>query len=183
MNLVISFAVIAIIAAIWTISKQRKLMTVNKNINNIMSRIGAHLSSGFDAVNTLLNLAKGHSVHESQSLIETVKSRRGVITAASTPDDVLVQERMLSEVLGRISMLAEKYPSLKTDENYSKHLQTAHNCKKEVYSSRLIYNDNIAKLNREICAFPTSLLAGFFGFRKREYLESAEEKFDINGIR
>jgi LemA protein len=40
-----------------------------------------------------------------------------------------------------------------------------------VRTSRLIYNDSVARLNREIRSFPVSLVAEMFGFRQREYLE------------
>ncbi len=43
-----------------------------------------------------------------------------------------------------------------------------------VRTSRLIYNDNVTKLNRELRMFPTSLIAGVFGFRQRNYLEAVE---------
>ena len=47
---------------------------------------------------------------------------------------------------------------------------------KMVRTSRLIYNDSVTRLNRELRMFPTSLVGGMFGFRQRDYLEAAEEK-------
>ena len=81
----------AVIAAVvfWVISVQRKLVVMDENVNNAMSQIGVQLSSRFDALTALLDLTKGYAAHESQTLIETVKSRRSVITATSTPSDVL----------------------------------------------------------------------------------------------
>ena len=91
----------------WVISIQRKLVVMDENINNAMSQIGVQLSSRFDALTALLDLTKGYAAHESQTLIETIKSRRSVITAKSTPDDVLAQEGVIAEALGRIAMLTE----------------------------------------------------------------------------
>ena len=87
MGLIIIGAVLAMIV-IWAISVQRKLVVMDENINNAMSQIGVQLSSRFDALTALLDLTKGYAAHESQTLIETVKSRRSVITATSAPDDV-----------------------------------------------------------------------------------------------
>lgn len=47
--------------------------------------------------------------------------------------------------------------------------------KKMLRTSRLIYNDHVTRLNRELRLFPTSLLVGIFGFQEREYLEAEEE--------
>lgn len=167
---------LAAILVLWLISVQRRLVAMDENINNAMSQIGVQLSSRFDALSALLDLTRGYADHESRTLIETVKSRRSVITATSTPADVLKQEGVISEALGRISMVAEQYPELKANENYAKCMNAVDSYEKMVRTSRLIYNDSVTKLNRELRMFSTSLVAGMFGFRQREYLETAEEK-------
>ena len=137
----------------------------------------------FDALTALLDLAKGYAAHESQTLIETIKSRRSVITATSTPDDVLKQEGIISEALSRISMVAERYPELKASERYKKCMDAVDSYEKMVRTSRLIYNDSVTRLNRELRMFPTSLLGGMFGFRQRDYLEAVEEKADMPSMK
>ena len=168
---------------IWGIGVQRRLVAMDENVNNAMSQIGVQLSSRFDALTALLDLAKGYAAHESQTLIETIKSRRSVITATSTPDDVLKQEGVISEALGRISMVAERYPELKANENYKKCMDAVDSYEKMVRTSRLIYNDSVTKLNRELRMFPTSLLGSMFGFHQRDYLEVVEEKADMPSMK
>ena len=123
----IVIAVIIATIVLWIISTQRRLVVLDENISNAMSQIGVQLSSRFDALTALLDLTKGYAKHESETLIETIKSRRSVITAKSTTDDV-------------------------------------------VRTSRLIYNNSVTKLNREIRMFPVSMISGMLGFRQREYL-------------
>lgn len=177
----IIIGVIIVILFAWLISVQRKLVVMDENINNAMSQIGVQLSSRFDALSALLDLTKGYAYHESKTLIETIKSRRSIITATSTPEDVLRQEGVISETLGRISMVAEQYPELKANENYVKCMNAVDSYEKMVRTSRLIYNDSVTKLNRELRMFPTSLVAGIFSFRQREYLETVEEKAGMPG--
>ena len=167
---------VAALLVMWSISIQRRLVGMDENVNHAMSQIGVQLSSRFDALTALLELTKGYAAHESQTLIETIRLRRSVITAASAPQDVLKQEGVISEALGRISMVAEQYPDLKANENYVRCMNAVDSYEKMVRTSRLIYNDSVTKLNRELRMFPTSLLAGILGFRQREYLEAAEEK-------
>ena len=80
---------------------------------------------------------------------------------------------------GRISMVAERYPELKADKNYAKCMDAVDSYEKMVRTSRLIYNDSVTKLNREIRMFPTSLVAGALGFHARDYLEHQEGKADM----
>ena len=171
------------IFVIWGIGVQRRLVVMDENVSNAMSQIGVQLSSRFDALTALLDLAKGYAAHESQTLIETIKSRRSVITAASTPDDVLKQEGIISEALGRISMVAERYPELKASESYKKCMDAVDSYEKMVRTSRLIYNDSVTKLTRVLRMFPTSLPGSMFGFRQRDYLEMVEEKADMPSMK
>lgn len=167
----IAIIAIAAIIVIWVISIQRKLVVLDENISNAMSQIGVQLSSRFDALTALLDLIKGYAKHESETLIETIKSRRSMITAKSTPDDVLRQEGLISEALGRIAMVTEQYPELKVNQTYIKTMDAVQTFENMVRTSRLIYNDSVTKLNREIRMLPVSMIAGMLGFRQRDYLE------------
>lgn len=183
MGIIIAAAAAVLLLAVWAVSCQRKLAVMDENVSNAMAQIGVQLSSRFDALTALLDLTKGYAAHESQTLIETIRSRRSVITAASSPDDVVEQEDVISQAMGRIAMVVEKYPELRASESYAKCMNAVDSYEKMVRTSRLIYNDSVTKLNRELRMFPTSLLAGAFGFRQRDYLEAAEEKADMPGMR
>lgn len=178
-------AIISIAAVVvsWIISTQRKLVVLDENVSNAMSQIGVQLSSRFDALTALLDLTKGYAQHESETLIETIKSRRSVITAKSTPDDVLRQEGIISEALGRIAMVAEQYPELKANQNYMKTMDAVQTYENMVRTSRLIYNDSVTKLNREIRMFPVSIIAGMLGFQQRDYLEEQAAKADMPSMK
>lgn len=180
---IIAIIVIAVFVVIWTISTQRKLVVLDENISNAMSQIGVQLSSRFDALTALLDLTKGYAKHESETLIETIKSRRSVITAKSTPDDVLRQEGIISEALGRIAMVTEQYPELKANQTYTKTMDAVQTFENMVRTSRLVYNDSVTKLNREIRMFPVSMIAGMLGFQQRDYLEEQAAKADMPSMK
>jgi LemA protein len=179
----ITIAVIAAVIVLWIISTQRRLVVLDENISNAMSQIGVQLSSRFDALTALLDLTKGYAKHESETLIETIKSRRSVITAKSTPDDVMRQEGVISEALGRIAMVTEQYPDLKANQNYIKTMDAVQTFENMVRTSRLIYNDSVTKLNREIRMFPVSAIAGMLGFGQREYLVEQADKADMPSMK
>lgn len=179
----IAIGVIVVAILLWAMSTQRRLVVLDENISNAMSQIGVQLSSRFDALTALLDLTKGYAKHESETLIETIKSRRSVITAKSTPDDVLRQEGVISEALGRIAMVTEQYPELLANQTYAKTMDAVQTFENMVRTSRLIYNDSVTKLNREIRMFPVSMIAGMLGFRQREYLEEQAAKADMPSMK
>ncbi len=180
---IIAIIAIVVFIVLWVISTQRKLVVIDENISNAMSQIGVQLSSRFDALTALLDLTKGYAKHESETLIETIKSRRSVITAKSTPDDVLCQEGIISEALGRIAMVTEQYPELKANQTYTKTMDAVQTFENMVRTSRLIYNDSVTKLNREIRMFPVSMIAGMLGFKQRDYLEEQAAKADMPSMK
>lgn len=175
----ITIAVIATVIVLWIISTQRRLVVLDENINNAMSQIGVQLSSRFDALTYLLDLIKDYAKHESEMLIETIKSRRSVIMVKSTPDDVMRQEVVISETLNRIAMVTEQYPDLKANPKYIKTMNAVQTFENMVRTSRLIYNDSVTKLNREIRMFPVSMAARMLGFGQREYLVEQADKADM----
>ncbi len=170
----IAILAVGSIIVLWAISTQRKLVVLDENIRNAMSQIGVQLSSRFDALTVLLDLTKYYAKHESETLINTIKLRRSVITGKSIPNDVLHQEGVISEALGRIAIVTEQYPELKANPNYIKSMDAVEAFENMIRTSRLVYNDSVTKLNREIRMFPVSMLARMFGFRQREYLEGRE---------
>ena len=179
----IAIIAIIVVTALWAISTQRRLTVLDENISNAMSQIGVQLSSRFDALTALLDLTKGYAKHESETIIETIKSRRSVITAKSTADDVLRQEGIISEALGRIAMVTEQYPDLKANQTYIKTMDAVETFENMVRTSRLIYNDSVTKLNREIRMFPVSIIAGMLGFQQRNYLEEQKAKSDMPSMK
>jgi LemA protein len=166
----ITTAVIATVIILWIFYTQCRLVVLDENISNAMNQIEVQLSSCYDALTALLELTMGYAKHESETLIETIRLRRSFIAAQSMPDDVMRQERVISEVLGRIDMVTVQYPDLKANQNYIKAMVAVQTFENMIRTSRLIYNDSVTKMNREIRMFPVSIVAGILGFEQREYL-------------
>ncbi|MBO5352123.1 MAG: LemA family protein [Lachnospiraceae bacterium] len=174
MEVVIIVLLLMILLSIWIMSTQRKLVAMDENISNAMSQIGVQLASRFDVLNVLLNLMRGYAGCEALALMSTLKTRRNDITAISTPEDVLGQEQVISETLGHIAIVAERYPELRADKNYVRCIDAAESYEKMVRTSCLIYNDSVTKLNGVIGIIPNSLIAGLLGFHQRPYLKIEE---------
>ena len=181
MTIIVLVAIIAIVV-LWFISVQRKLVTMDENINNAMSQIGVQLSSRWDALTALLDLTKGYAEHEYKTISDTIKMRTS-ITSKSTAADVNAQENMLTEAMGKIMAVAEGYPELKANENYIKTMDSVNSYEEMVRKSRLVYNDSVTKLNRTIRMFPTSIAAGILNITSRDYLETDSKKNDMPDLK
>lgn len=182
MTIIVAALLLALLA-LWLVTTQRRLAVMDENVNNAMGQLGVQLSSRFDALNALLELAKDYTAREAQTLIEAVKLHRSAVTAKSIPEDVRRQEIVISEALEGLSAMAERYPELKADKDYARYMGAVDSYKKMVDTSRLIYNDSVTRLNRELRLFPTSLAARLLCFHARDYLERREDRTDISGVK
>ena len=163
----LSFVVGAGIAlfVLWAVSLQRRLVVLDENIHQAMNQIGVQLASRFDALTALLDLTGAYAASECAALNEEVRTHRRVITATAAPTDVLQQE----------AALADQYPQLAQDEDYVKRMRAVDSYARMMQTSRLIYNDSVAKLNRTLRRFPTMLAGRLLGFHQQDYLEAAAE--------
>ena len=168
---------VILLAVVWLSYVRRRLNELNENVNTAMNQIGLQLSSRFRALEALLELARTHGL--SAQLVLLPPS----INALSTPAQVLEQEQHLAQAMSYITVAAESHPSLKADPAYQRCMEAANCYSRMVYTSSLIYNDSVTKLNRELRLFPTSLVAGLLGFRMRDYLEQREEKADMPSMK
>ena len=174
MELIIIGAAIGCLV-MWAISVRRKLAVMEENVSTAMNQIGVQLSLSFDAVAALLEIAGGYAAGESLNIIDAVKSGRSAITGASTPVEVMKQEDIIKEALKCVDAVTQQHPEIKADEKYLKAMKAVDSYDKTARTGRLIYNDSVTKLNRELHMFPTSIIWSMLGFDKREYLEDVRE--------
>ena len=166
-------AIIIVVLVLYVISVQHRLVGINENISHAMNQIHVQLSSRLDALRVLLALTEKYCPREYQPLSETAKSLHS-ITSGSSLKTIQEQAQTINKLLRCITILAEKYPELKTDENYLRCITAMDNYENMFQTSRLIYNDHVNRLNRELQMLPSSVVAGVFGIHKKEYLEQTE---------
>ena len=170
MEILVIIGLILLLLVLWIISVQRKFAVMDGNIQNAMNQIGVQISSRFDALFAVLDLMKGYVADDIQPLMERAAARRSVITARSAPEEVSEQEQVIEETVKSIRLAAERNPLLCADKNYTKCMDAVECYGRMVYTSRLIYNDSVTKLNSALGMFPTNVIACILGFHKREYL-------------
>ena len=180
MERVVIVVLLIVLLAVWMISVRQKLAAMNENINNAMNQIGVQLAVCFDMLTSLIELTGVHAAHEREPLEKLANAGRREITAKSTPEEVLGQEKIIAETMELLTAVADRNPGLKAAGDYEKYRDAVRCYEKMVHTSRLIYNDFVGKLNKSIERFPASLIAGLLGFRQREYLGALEKEDKAN---
>lgn len=170
--------VVAIFVVFWGISVYNRLVSAREFVRNSMGNIAAQVESRWDAVKSLIDAAKSYASHEAETLTEMTAMRANV-DRTSDPSTVEKDDALFQQAMNRINVVAENYPDLKADRVYSQAMQGVDRYENNVRQARMIYNDTVTKFNREIQQFPSSIVAGMFGFSQEEYFQSTDSKSDM----
>ncbi|MBB3313206.1 LemA protein [Rhizobium sp. BK196] len=140
------------------------------------SGIDVQLKRRADLIPNLIETVKGYAAHEKTTLEEVVelRSRAQAVPSGDVAGRAQV-EGLLGQALGRMMALAEAYPDLKANQNFSELQASLETMESEIQMARRYYNGAARDLNVKVESFPSNLVAGQFGFSKREYFEIANE--------
>ena len=170
--------VLAVIVIGYFISTQRSLVNLDELCKNALSQIEVQLNSRFDAVVALAKAAAQYAKHESETILETIQARGGNSgVAANTPAAINAQTDLLSQMMGKLNVVVERYPELKASDLYKETQEGMKQYEEHVRMSRMIYNDTATKMNRMVRQWPSSIVASMLHFDQKDYLKvDSEEK-------
>ena len=172
MELLICFGILLLTMALLFLSDCHTLRAINEDAAHAMGQIGTQLSARADAVLALLALAQGYAGDSMAALAEQVQLRRRIIDSGSAPEAARQQEKLLDDTMAAVAATAACYPGLREDEAYSRLFGTSDCCEQMLGTSRLLYNDAVTRLDREMRRFPASLAARVCGIEPRAHWEA-----------
>ena len=165
----IILAIVAIIV-IYVIAAYNGLIKLKVRVEEAWSDITVQLKRRTDLIPNLVNSVKGYASHES-GVFEKVTEARSAIMNAKGVAETAKAENMLEGALKSLFAVAEAYPDLKANQNFLQLQQELVDTEDKIQGSRRFYNGGVRDLNIKIETFPVNLVAGMFGFSKREFFE------------
>ena len=160
--------IVAIIIAI--IAIYNSLVTLRQRVKNAWSQIDVQLQRRFDLIPNLVETVKGYMEHESEVLTKVTELRSSWANA-KTVDEKAKLDNQLSESLKTIMAVAEGYPDLKANQNFSELQTELTNTENKISYSRQFYNDTVTRYNTKLELFPSNIIASMFNFKSEELFE------------
>jgi len=173
----IILGVIAVIA-IAIIAMYNSLIRLKNRVDEAWSDIDVQLKRRYDLIPNLVETVKGYAAHEKETLERVVSARNAAMAAQSGGDlkKQLEAENALSSTLKSIFALSENYPDLKANQNFLELQRELSDTEDKIQASRRFYNGNVRDFNTKLEVFPTNIMAGMLGFKRREFFEIGDEK-------
>lgn len=153
---------------------QRSLVNLDELCKNALGQIEVQLNSRWDAMLALAKTAAQYAKHESETLIEVIRQRRG--EDVNSPAVASEQQGALQQVMGRLIAIGEAYPELKAADLYKEVTDGVRKYEENVRMSRMVYNDTATKMNRMVRQWPSSIVASMLHFGQKDYFKTDEEQ-------
>lgn len=149
------------------------LVQLDEGVNNSWAQVENQLQRRYDLIPNLVETVKGYAAHEREVLTEVTRARASV-GGAKTPTELMQANNDLSNALARLLVVVERYPDLKADQRFRDLQIELAGTENRIAVERRRYNETVRTLNQKVRSFPTNLIAGMFGFEKRDYFEAPE---------
>jgi LemA protein len=185
-NLAILFAV-AVISLSASGCGYNTLTTKQQNVKGKWANVETQLQRRADLINNLVESAKLAGIQE-QEVFGTIAAARSRLLAATqqapqgeggdkTPEQkqaVIDAANSFGGTVGRLLVLQEAYPQLKSNENFLKLQDEVAGTENRIATARKDYNDGVQDYNTTRARFPTVISAKLFGFKEEPYFKAEE---------
>jgi LemA protein len=156
------------------ISIYNGFVSKRNRVEEAFSGIDVILKKRFDLIPNLVEAVKGYINHESGTLTNIVNLRNQALNS-NNADEKLQLDKQLTTAVGSVFALAESYPDLKANTNFLSLQSDLGEIETEIERSKRYYNGTVREYNIAVESFPGNLIAGMFGFSKKNFLEIQEE--------
>jgi LemA protein len=157
-------------------------VTMQEEVRTGWSQVENQYQRRADLIPNLVNTVKGYAKHEKETL-ESVIQARSQATAVKVDPANMTEEQLanfhnsqngLSQALGRLMVVVEKYPELKADANFRDLQSQLEGTENRITVARRDFNEVAKKYNTDIRRFPATIVASITGFKPFPYFKSNE---------
>jgi LemA protein len=172
-------AAVVLLIVVMLTGTYNSLVGDREKVRTSFSNLESQYQRRVDLVGNLVNTVKGSSNFEKDTLVEITNARSnvaGIKIDSNTSQEQLQKyveaQNQMTGSLSRLIAVAENYPDIKSTAAYQDLMAQLEGTENRIQVARSDYNEVARPYNTRLQTFPTSLIAGMFGFEKSAYFES-----------
>lgn len=162
---------ILVIVVLYGWSIYNKLVTANLAADTQWAQVEAVYQRRFDLIPNLVNSVKGIFKQE-QKVFGDLAAARTQYAGARTADQKAAAASQVESALGRLLVIVENYPQLKSSEAVQSLMVQLEGTENRISVERQRFNNTIQNYNLTVKRFPSSAIASMFGFKERSFFKS-----------
>jgi LemA protein len=172
---IIAIVVVLVLAILGTYNR---LVGLRQTANQAFADIDVQLQQRHDLIPNLVETVKGYATHEAGTL-EAVTAARNAATSASTVDQKVQAENMLTGALRQLFAVSEAYPDLKANQNFLRLQDELSDIENKLAAARRFFNNAVGEANAAAQQFPAVLFAAAMGFQQRTFFDVGADRATV----
>ena len=181
-QVIIGIVVIIILIAGLGISGFNKARRMNEAVTAQWAQVENQLKRRFDLIPNLVETVKGFATQEKSIFLGVAEARKAYFSAPDVPTKAKAAGDV-QQALSRLLLLQERYPELKSNENFMKLQDSLEGTENRISVERKRYNDIVRELNSYVKTFPGIFFASFAGVKEAQYFDVPEKETAVPQVK
>jgi LemA protein len=156
------------------VGARNALVAKNEGVKSAWSQVDIVLQRRADLIPNLVETVKGYAKQE-QTVFGDIAKARSSLLSAGTPQQKIAANQQLDGALGRLLLIVENYPQLKSNENFMRLQDELAGTENRIAVERKRYNDTLQDYNTYVQQFPHNIFASWAGFKPNNAYFAASE--------
>jgi LemA protein len=166
--------VVALLLGSSFVSRRNQMAIKREAVNAAWAQVDVVLQRRADLIPNLVETVKGFAAQE-QTVFGDIAKARSALLGAHSPSEKIAANGQLDSALGRLLVVVENYPQLKSNENFLRLQDELAGTENRIAVERRRYNEAVQDYNTFIALFPNSLVASMGGFVRNDAYFKTEE--------
>ena len=172
-------AILAVIAVLvlavggWVVGNYNGLVTKKADVEKSLAEVDNLLQRRNDLIPNLVNTVQGIMTQE-QVVFGEIANARAAMAGAKTTEQKFAAGQQMDGALGRLLVVVENYPQLKSNESFLKLQDELAGTENRLSVARTRYNEVVRDFNVLVRRFPSNVFAGMFGFKEQPFYQVPE---------
>src|SRR6202162_980195 len=159
----IVLVVIALMLGSSFISRRNQMAVKREAVNAAWAQVDVVLQRRADLIPNLVETVKGFAAQE-QTVFGDIAKARSALLGAHSPAEKIAANGQLDSALGRLLVVVENYPQLRSNENFLRLQDELAGTENRIAVERTRYDGAVQAYNAYIALFPNNIVASWAGF-------------------
>ncbi|GEP95908.1 LemA family protein [Chitinophaga cymbidii] len=174
--------IVLALVGFWGCSSYNGVVKKDEVVQKAWGNVETQYQRRADLIDNLVSTVKGSAKFEQETLTGVIEARAKATSVQVNANDLSPEkiaqfqqaQGELSGALSRLLVSVERYPELRTTEQFQTLMAQLEGTENRIAVARNDFNSAVNTYNSSVRSFPTNLVAGLGGFQQKGYFKAAE---------